>query len=217
MKTNINLYLLQVVPLHKGTLTLLEKCNTAVGRFILQIPRGSANIASYIDAGLKPVRSVVAERVLIYAHNTMHKPEHNWASVAMKEHFANGAASSYAKYLLDFRISTGSCLSSVAHIKSRVKSSTISHILAEKKSVMKSTIAISGPEPSLTKNGWFQKKPWVSDNSYSRVFASFRVMHTGLGNRGPLSNGKTYKLCPLCDSQGIRAPNNEVKRIIRFS
>ena len=189
---------------------LLEKCNTSIGRFILQVPRGSANIATYIDAGLKPIRTVVAERVLLYAHSTMQKSEKNWASVAMKEHLENGLTSAYSKYLMQFRTMTGSSLLSSTHIRSKVRSSAISQILTGQKKVIRSTFAIRGPEPSLTKNSWFKKKSWVSDNSYSRIFASFRVMHTGLGNRGPLSNGRTCKLCPLCQEKGAVALNNEV-------
>ena len=64
----------EVIPLLASTISEVEKCQAAVGKFILQIPRSSSNASVFIDAGLKPVWAVVAEKVLLYANSTMFKP-----------------------------------------------------------------------------------------------------------------------------------------------
>ena len=67
------LYGSDVIPLLQGTIAEIERCQTLVGKFILQIPRNSSNISSNIDAGLKPVWAVVVEKFLLYAYSTVRK------------------------------------------------------------------------------------------------------------------------------------------------
>ena len=66
----------------------VEKCQAKVGKFILQIPRNSASVASSLDAGLKPVWAVIAEKVLLYANTIMSRPVSYWPKVAMNETFS---------------------------------------------------------------------------------------------------------------------------------
>ena len=61
------LYGTEVIPVTKETISKLDKCQSIVGKFILQIPHSSAQVSSYIDAGLQPIRSIIANRVLTYA------------------------------------------------------------------------------------------------------------------------------------------------------
>ena len=56
------LYGAEVLPLLQSTILEVERCQTIVGKFILQLPTNSANVSSHIDAGLKPVWSVIAEK-----------------------------------------------------------------------------------------------------------------------------------------------------------
>ena len=49
------LYGSEVIPLTVSTISEVERCQAAVGKFILQIPRRSSNVSIRIDAGLKPV------------------------------------------------------------------------------------------------------------------------------------------------------------------
>ena len=44
------LYGSEIIPLTKDTVKEIEKCQAQVGKFILQVPRSSANICSNIDA-----------------------------------------------------------------------------------------------------------------------------------------------------------------------
>ena len=204
------LYGCEVMPLLQGTINEVEKCQAQVGKFILQIPRSSASVASSLDAGLKPVWAVVAERVLLYANATMSKPESYWPKIAMNENIERGTQSPYTKYLLKWRRATGSITLTPKQIKASVTKAAISSVLNEQRSVSATTFSMNGPGSSPV-NRWFKPRTWVSDSSFSKIYAEFRACNSSLGNRGPAKNGQFYKLCPLCTKVGITALNNEVK------
>ena len=202
------LYGAEVIPLTQDTIAEVEKCNTAVGKFILQIPRSSSDVACYIDAGLKPISAIVAEKVLLYAHSIMNKPATYWAKIAMDENLAIGSRSSYSRYFLKL-VTSFNCLQfTPEQIKKSVHKCTVSNIFNK----LRATSTTSFPLVHGRFSGgiWFKPKPWVSDSGVSRIIASFRICNSGLGNRGPAKNGQFYKLCPLCSNVGLTALNNEV-------
>jgi len=67
----------EVCPLTESTISEIEKCQNRIGKFILQVPNTTANVAVNLDAGFKPVWAVIAEKCLNYAHKTMKKPSHD--------------------------------------------------------------------------------------------------------------------------------------------
>ena len=83
-------------PLHGYFKSLLahikevEKCQSIVGKFILQIPRSSTQASSNIDAGLRPIWSLIAERVLVYARSTMEKSPTYWSKIVLDSSIALG-------------------------------------------------------------------------------------------------------------------------------
>ena len=200
----------EIIPLTKDTITELEKCNTIVGKFILQIPRSSADVSCYIDAGLRPISSILAEKVLLFAHSTMCKPISSWPKLAMTENLQLGSLSSYTRYLQKWKTETNCFHFNPNHIKIAVKSNSISNILDQQRATSTTTFAMLDARPTCTKHPWFKPKTWVSDSGFSKIISSFRVCNTGIGNRGPAKNGQFYKLCPLCSTVGTVALNNEV-------
>ena len=102
------LYGAEVLPLTDGTISEIEKCQAAVGKIILQIPRSSANVSVHIDSGLRPIWSLVAEKVLLYSHSTMSKPLSFWPKMAMNECMTLGQKSPYFRYLLKWKAKTDS-------------------------------------------------------------------------------------------------------------
>ena len=204
------LYGTEIIPLTQDTIKEVEKCNTAVGKFILQIPRSSANVACYIDAGLKPVSSVIAEKVLMYAHRIMSKPNNYWPKMAMTENLSSGTKSPYTRSLLKIKTESDCLNFSPDQIKKSVKAKAITNILDQLRATSTTSFALSSMGSSCSKLPWFRPKPWVSDSGISRIISSFRTCNSGLGNRGPAKNGQFYKLCPLCLKTGIKALNNEV-------
>ena len=206
------LYGAEIIPLTKETISEVERCNTAVGKFILGIPRSSADVSAYIDAGLRPISALIAEKVLLYASSIMSKPVSYWPKKAMIENLSLGSHSPYTRYLTKWKIDT-SCESLVPkHIKSAVRKSSVIDILDQQRRVRTTTFAMINPGtgPSFTNSSWFKPKSWVSDSGSSQIFACFRACNSGLGNRGPAKNGQFYKLCPLCTQTGDLALNNEV-------
>ena len=201
------LYGAEIMPLSEGTLTQLEQCNTQVGKFILQVPRNSGNSACYIDAGLQPIRSLVAEKVITFSSKIFNKDSSYWPKIAMSENILLGNNSPYTRYLKKWK-GEMRCFSTIPKlIKLAVRNNTIQDILAQQKATCYTTFPLC---PQDKMKSWFKPKPWISDSVFSKTIASYRVCNIGLGNRGPAKDGKFYKLCPLCAKCNKVALNNEV-------
>ena len=205
------LYGAEVLPLLQSTILEVERCQTIVGKFILQLPTNSANVSSHIDAGLKPVWSIIAEKVLLYAYSTMAASSSYWPKLAMNEQIARGTKSPYTRYLLKWRAETNSFGLTPKQIKKSVQHASIQDILTQKSSCYTTTFAMN-PPGDASKSSWFKPKSWVTDSPCSKVISQFRACNVGLGNRAPTKNGEFFKLCPLCTKQGNVAINNEVKK-----
>ena len=210
------LYGSEVIPLTQGTIAELELCNTLVGKFMLQIPRSSANVACYIDAGLRPISAIVAEKVLLYAHSLMAKPSSYWPKLAMNFNISSGSLSPYTRYLLKWKSATNCFNLLPTYIRNAVRRSSIIDVLNQQRSVSTTTFAMLNTKtgPSGPNSKWFKPKSWITDSGFSQIYSSFRVCNSGLGNRGPAKNGEFYKLCHLCADTGTVALNNEVQTII---
>ena len=76
------LYGCEVIPLTLQTISKIETAQNAVGKFVLQIPTSSANVAVHVDCGLLPVKYLVCERVLQYSSSLLQKPLDYWPSMA---------------------------------------------------------------------------------------------------------------------------------------
>ena len=203
------LYGSEVLPLLDGTIREVEKIQSIVGKFILQVPRSTANVSVHIDSGLKPIWAVVAEKFLVFAHNTMAKPSSLWPKLAMNENLLMGTKSPYTRNLMKWKQATNSFNLNPHQIRASVRAAAVSDILSQQRISSTTTFAMNSPESDKT---WFKPKPWVSDTGSSKIFAQFRSCNSGLGNRGPAKNGKFYKLCPLCAPSGHIALNNEVSQ-----
>ena len=203
------LYGCEIIPMTQSTINEIERCQSLVGKFILQIPRNSTNVCSSIDAGLRPVWALVAEKTLLYAHKIMRRDPSYWPKIAMTEQLALGTRSPYVNHLLKCKKLTNSCSSSPSQIKSAVQKAAIISVLDEQRANCVSSFAMNGPGV-CTSHRWFRPKSWVNDSSFSKIFAEFRSCNTGMGNRGPTKDGRSSKLCPLCQANGALALNNEV-------
>ena len=205
------LYGSEIIPIDQGTIAEVAKCQSAVGKFILQLPRSSSNSCSSIDAGLKPVWAVVAEKFLHYSRSTMTKPSTSWAKMAMNENLSLGVQSPYTRCLLKWREAT-TCfgLQSKKKISDCIHRAAVASVLDEQRLTFVTTFAMNGPLPHSS-HRWFKPKSWVDDSGCSKIIAQFRACNSGLGNRGPTKNGQFFKLCPLCSKAGETAINNEVE------
>ena len=199
----------EVIPINQGTINEVERCQSLVGKFVLQIPKNSANVCANIDAGFKPVRHVVDEKVLLYSHRIMQMSPDVWTKKAMEEIITLGDCSSYYRNLLKIKSKYNSFGMSRSQIKDAVYHSAVHHVLKEQEVASISTFAMSKPGLGC-KQKWFRMKTWINDSVKCKIFNEFRSCNTGLGNRGPTKDGQFFKLCPLCKSKNINAINNEV-------
>ena len=207
------LYGSAIMPLSTKTLEVLEKCNNMVGRFILQVGRSSANASSFIDAGLKPVWSIVAENVLLYARSVMTKSISYWPKLAMNYNLREGLSMPYTKHLVGWMNKGNSTVTTPDLIKKNIKRAAIRYVREEQIRTRVTSFALTMPYGTKVQR-WFQPKSWVSDSGFSKILAEHRCCNAGYGNRGPAKDGCFYKLCPLCFKQGVVALNNEVHVII---
>ena len=203
------LYGCEVCPITEDTIIEVEKCQTIVGKFILQIPTSSANVSVYIDGGFRPIWAVIAERVMLYAQKSMLQPQTTLVKQALNENIGEGEKNWYTRYLLHWKALANSYDSGPDQIKADVRRAAIKDILDKQKITKTSTFAMNIPSRSRV-NRWFKPKSWLSDSGLSKIYAQFRVANSGLGNRGPTINGERHKLCPLCANFGEKALNNEV-------
>ena len=203
------LYATEVIPLTQSTIAEVQRCQSVVGKFILQLPRSSASVAACIDAGLKPVWCLIAEKVLLYSSNLMKKPADYWPRVAMTVNLTMGKKSPYVRYLTKWKASTDSSLLSSTLIKKAVNKAAIIDVLEQQKVQSTSTFAMNPADPTSS-NRWFKPKGWVSDSCQTKIISMFRACNAQLGNRGPTKDGRFFSLCPLCSRVGQDALNNEV-------
>lgn len=123
------LYGCEIIPISKTTIQEIERCQSLVGKFILQIKKSSANVCSNIDAGLKPIGHIIDEKILIYAHRTMHKSPNSWVKKAMEEIILLGDHSPYYKNLVKIKTKYNSFGMSMSQIKKVIHKSSIGYVI----------------------------------------------------------------------------------------
>ena len=205
------LYGAEVIPLTQGTINEIEACQSKVGKFILQTPKNSADVTVNIDAGLKPVWSIIAEKVHLYAARTLKREASFWPRMAIAMSLDIGYSSPYTRNLLKWKEKVNTNLLSITHIKGACNRAAIQSVLRDKDD-HPSTFAMN-PPGSTSSNRWFRRKSWISDSCLSKVICLFRSCNANLGNRGPTKDGRFYKFCPLCLPNGVEVENNEVIKI----
>ena len=203
------LYGCEIMPLTQATISEIEKCQSQVGKFMLQIPRSSASVSVSIDAGLRPVWAHIAEKTLLYASSLMRKSEDFWPRIAMNVNLALGFKSPYTRHLLKWKSVTNSSLLSVKAVKKSVHDAAVHDVITQQQKHFTTTFAMNLPD-AVYGTKWFKPKPWVSDSSRSKILSRFRACNASLGNRGPTKDGQYFPLCPLCAKKGDDALNNEV-------
>ena len=205
------LYGTEILPLTQCTINAIERCQSSVGKFILQLPRNSTNVVANLDAGLRPIWSIIAERFLSYSLKTMHQPSSYWPKIAFEENIKMGVKSAYTKTLIKYRTSSKAAGLPVSQMKKQVLSLTIQSVKAERRKYCVSSFSMSCPSSFKQ---WFKPKPWVNDSALSKIFASYRACNASLGNRGYSRDGHRSKLCILCEKDNIYALNNECHMLI---
>ena len=197
------LYGVECVQLHAQTIQKIESTQNKVAKFALQTPPSSVNLQVLVDAGLFPVRFIIAQMVLTYAEKLRTKPGQNLASLCyFKTLSEHTKFSSYVMSQLEL-------LPTFPHFPKDIHKAVNLAVCSFAHDVLPSfptCLALTAPDES--KIG--QVKPWVNDSHQSAVYARFRSMNCGLGNRYPTVAGFYSKDCPFCQRNGVIAKNNEI-------
>ena len=157
----------EIMPISETTLSALERLNAQVGKFILQIPRSSANSTALIDAGLKPVWAVIAERTLLYAKSLMNKPKGYWPKIALTDNLQEGLKSHYTSYLTKWMSLCHTSLTTKQSIKKSVLRASINSIKKQNSKTQLTCFAMNLPDSSKQK--WFSPRTWVCDSINSKT------------------------------------------------
>ena len=177
------LYGCEIIPIDTQTIKEIEKCQSTIGKFILQINNNSANVSSNLDAGLKPIKYVIEEKVLLYNKKITQKSPDSWPKQAYEELLKLGDKSQYIRYLNKIKLSMNTFGLTYNQIKNTVHKGAVRYVLNEKKRTCVSMFATTTPDISK-KYAWFKAKTWVDYSETSKIFNEFRCCNTGLGNRG---------------------------------
>ena len=176
------LYGCEVIPVNQDTIDTIERCQARIGKFLLQIPSSSSNAAVHIDAGLRPVWSVIAEKVVTFASRLLDKPTEYWARIALVENIEMGSGSSYTKYLNKWKTGINGYGVETSVVRKNALHAAINSVLKLQLDTSKTTFAMNAP---LHREAWFHPKRWVSDSAISRFLQNSGCVMQVLGIVGP--------------------------------
>ena len=190
------LYGVECSVIKKETIDKLEKMNSRIGKFILQLPSRSTNVAGVLDTGLKSFKQLILERQIKYHERLLKINVNSWTRKAYLENIKMGKQSQYIRNLINNKIETLTLNLPFKIAKQIIGNVEISSRKQEMMKNSKSMVFMS------QKTFTFNMKPWINDSVQCKTFSEFRASDAGLGNREPLSNGINYKICILCKNDG---------------
>ena len=182
----------------------IEKIQSNLGKFILQLHGKAANVLANLLAGFKPFQSIYYERVLKYYCTMKNYDEFHWAKKALEESQRMGSDSAYAKRIGEIWTLLGwdgeeatikyyTDLHGVNYINKERQAHYASCKLLGKSSL--ETIAL--------------KSHMLSHDVYGKAYHEFMTFDAGLGNRKPLDNEQPLKICVLCRNDGLLRDSGE--------
>ena len=187
------LYAVEAMVVSKATVAELEKIQSSIARFILQVPRSTSKVIGYTDAGLMPIEHRIVARSLGYLQaltNRKKDPILKGVVASVLEDTSDPwtAQAQAWTQMVGFTTLAGVSKSRVSTQVELWSTSRIQSMIKDHRSL----VALSEPDR------WFTIQPHVNDSSQSRILNRFRAADVGLGNRRPNVLGGAYKECPLC-------------------
>jgi len=191
------LYAVESMVLSNNVTRKLDSIQHQVARFILQLPSSSAMVAGYMDAGFKPMRDRIKERVALYVWDIMHKKQDPILSGTF-DAVIGARDDPWARMVGDLVADLGLDVfeGPKTRLKKRLIQTSIKGVLEQKRQLVSLNCM---PTPQI----WFKLQPHVCDSKVGGVLNRLRAGDAGLGNRRPNIHGSATKWCPLCLSKGI--------------
>ena len=192
------LYATDCLPLTQSTIAELDRIQSSVAKFILQIHPSSSNIGADIEVGFMPMRYRIIKKVIKYYTKLRDLSDASLVKQTFNENIFGSWNSKYAKNLINIFTELGilghpdhPAFSSGLHFNHEA-------IKYMKKEWMKCAKSL-GALP-LPVNGWFKKQDHINDSIASKILCEFRSGNAKLGNRMPIDGGIRIKLCPFCST-----------------
>ena len=201
------LYAVEAMLVTDGVVDKLDSIQHQVARFILQLPRSTAKVAGYMDAGFKPIKDRIRERVALYVWGILHKK----CDPILNQVFdaATAAHDPWARMVGDLVSELGfeAFNGPKSRLKKRLTEVAIQGVLRQKKRFVSLNCL---PNPQI----WFKLQPHVCDSKAGGLLNRIRAGDAGLGNRRPNIHGSTTKWCPLCLNKGLVSHLSEAHVVV---
>ena len=139
--------------------------------------------ALQIDAELRPVWAIVAEKTLLYVRSVMTKNPEYWPKMMMGENLQEGIENPYTKHLCKWMQVSNTTICTPSYIKRCIWKAAIKSILGQRMITSTTCFAMNPPQNSSRIQHWFKPKTWVSDSVPSKILAQFRTCNAGLGEQ----------------------------------
>jgi len=160
-----------------------------------------------MDAGFKPMKDRIRERVALYVWGILHKK----CDPILTNVFdaATAAHDPWARMVGDLVSELGieAFDGPKSRLKKRLTEVAIQGVLRQKKRFVSLNCM---PTPQI----WFKLQPHVCDSKAGGLLNRLRAGDAGLGNRRPNIHGSTTKWCPLCLNKGLVSHLSEAHVVV---
>jgi len=203
------LYGTEAMPIGSNTVIALEKIQTMVGKFILQVPGSTSKVAAWCDAGLMPIQYRIWKRKAVFLWKLIFRNEDALMQEGLRDIISVGGEDPWVQEISTIEAALGKSITrfTLKELKSRIShvaSLAVLDIKREHDSVS------SLPQPRT----WFVLQPHVNDSWYSKILNMTRAGNMRLGNRMKNRKDIQVKYCPWCEAQSIRVRLNESHLIL---
>ena len=183
----------------------LEKIQSQVAKWILGVPRSSANVCAQTELGFKPFKLLIYRQQLGFYFRALALHSERWVNLAMKCHLDGSWCSPYVEYICKLRcgLSLYDTSPSRSYLQQHLNLWFLNRINEQ---------ILSKSLPCIELLTCFRKERYVYSHKYMSTVASFRLANAGLGNKYALQGLDRLPFCPKC---GIPFRMDEVHVIVQ--
>ena len=183
----------------------LEKIQSQVAKWILGVPRSSANICAQTELGFKPFKLLIYRQQLGFYFRVLSLNSDRWVSLAMRCHLDNSWSSPYVDYICKLRgeVSLYDPSPSRNYLEQHLNQWFLNRINDQ---------ILSKSLPCIEPLTCFRKERYAYSHKYMGSIASFRLSNAGLGNRFALQGLPRLGFCPRC---GVHFRMDEVHVVVQ--
>ena len=191
------------------TIGELEKLQSLVGKFILQIPGSSSKVSTWIDAGLMPIKYRIWLKQSRYVWRLINKRNDDLLQGCLQEILEQDQENPWVQNLSEIENAINSSVATITkkQLHDKVVDAAVLFVL-EKKIEHGSMQCMPQAKP------WFKLQYHVNDSWFSKILNRTRTGNMELGNRMKNRLGKQWKKCPWCAAKNMQVKLSEAHVII---